>query len=59
MIHHAERGTYAEARIPLWRRITALFSLSALVVVIGILLAAVIGVSVLLMLFLVERAIAG
>jgi hypothetical protein len=59
MIQHAERGTYSDARIPLWRRVTALFSLSALVVVVGILLAAVIGTAVLLMLFLVERAIAG
>ena len=59
MIQHAEAGTYGDARIPLWRRITALFSLSALVVVVGVVLAAVIGLAVLLMLFVVDRAITG
>jgi len=59
MIQHAERGTYGDARIPLWRRVTALFSLSALVVVVGVVLAAIIGLAVLVLLFVVERAIAG
>ena len=45
-------------RIPLWRRITALFSLAFMSVVGGALLAAVIGGAALLLLFLLERAIA-
>ena len=45
-------------RIPLWRRITALFSLAFLSVVGGVALAAVVGGAALLLLFLLERAIA-
>ncbi len=45
-------------RIPLWRRITALFSLAFLSVIGGVILAAVLGGAALLLLFLLERAIA-
>ena len=48
-----------QPRTPWWKRITALFSLASLVVVVGVFLAAVIGVTALLMLFILERAIAG
>lgn len=44
-------------RIPLWHRITALFSLAFLSVVGGVILAAVLGGAALLLLFLLERAI--
>jgi hypothetical protein len=59
MIEQADRGTFDDTHTPLWRRITALFSLGSLVVVLGVLLAAVIGATVLLMLFVLDRAIAG
>ena len=59
MIEQAARGAIDDPHTPLWRRITALFSLGSLVVVIGVLLAAVIGATALLMLFVLERAIAG
>lgn len=45
-------------RIPLWRRITALFTLSFLTVLGGMLLAVILGTTVLLILFVLERAIA-
>lgn len=59
MIQHAERRSVNDARIPVWRRITALFTLGSLVVVIGVVLAFIIGATALLMLFVLERAIAG
>lgn len=43
----------------MWRRVTALFSLGSIVVMTGIGLAVVIGATALLMLFVLERAIAG
>lgn len=46
-------------RIPLWRRVTAAFTLSSIVVVGGLVLAALIAMAALLMLFVLERAIAG
>jgi len=45
-------------RIPLWRRITALFSLAFVSVLGGVAMAGVIGGTALLLLFLLERAIA-
>ena len=45
-------------RIPLWRRITAFFSLAFFTVVGGVAMAAVVGGTALLLLFLLERAIA-
>ncbi len=45
-------------RIPLWRRITALFSLGFVSVLAGVAIAGVIGGTALLLLFLLERAIA-
>jgi hypothetical protein len=59
MIEQADRGAVDDPHTPLWRRVTALFSLGSLVVVLGVLLAAVIGAAVLLMLFVLDRAIAG
>ncbi len=45
--------------IPLWRRITAAFTLLMMVALGGLVLAAIIGTTALLMLFVLERAIAG
>jgi low temperature requirement protein LtrA len=47
-----------DVRTPLWRRVTAVFTLSSLVVLSGLLLAGVITLTVLMLLFLLERAIA-
>ncbi len=54
----AGSGGRRRARIPLWRRVTALFTLSFITVIAGILLAVVLGTTALLILFLLERAIA-
>lgn len=59
MIQQADRGSRADARTPLWRRVTAMFTLGSLVVLTGVALALVIGSAALLMLFVLERAIAG
>ena len=59
MMQHATWDETRDARTPLWRRVTALFTLGSLVVLIGVGLAAAMGVAVLLMLFVLERAIAG
>lgn len=59
MMQQADRGTLRDPRTPLWRRVTALFSLGSLVVLIGVLLAAIIGASFLLAFFILDRAIAG
>ncbi len=45
-------------RTPLWRRITAVFSLGTIVILVGIVLAALVTLTALMMVFLVERAIA-
>ncbi len=45
-------------RIPLWRRITALFSLAFVSVLGGVIVAGLLGGTALLLLFLLERAIA-
>lgn len=45
-------------RTPIWRRVTALFSLSFMSVVAGFLIAAAFGITALLVLFVLERAIA-
>lgn len=47
-----------KARIPLWRRVTALFTLSFMTVLGGILLAGILGLTALMILFVLERAIA-
>ena len=44
---------------PWWKRVTALFTLGSLVVTVGVVMAGAIGVTVLLLLFVLERAIAG
>jgi len=59
MIQQADRGSRTDCRIPIWRRLTALASLSSLVVLIGVILAAIIASSALLALFVLDRAIAG
>lgn len=50
--------TRTRIRTPLWRRITALFSLAFVSVVSGVALAGLLGMTALLLLFLLERAIA-
>ena len=45
-------------RPPLWRRFTALFTLSFMSIVAGVFLAGALGVTALLILFVLERAIA-
>lgn len=47
-----------KVRTPLWRRVTALFTLGSIVVVGGLALAAMITLTVLMLIFVVERAIA-
>ncbi|MDH3684117.1 MAG: hypothetical protein OEV40_29710 [Acidimicrobiia bacterium] len=58
-VHGRNRFGLPSARTSLWRRLTALFSLGSLVVLIGVLLAVIIGASALLLLFVLDRAIAG
>jgi hypothetical protein len=48
-----------DAHIPLWRRITALFMLASLVILIAVVLATAFAATALLALFVLERAIAG
>lgn len=48
-----------EVRTPFWKRLTSLFGLSSIVVLGGVLLAAILGLMVVVMLFALERAIAG
>ena len=43
-------------RVPLWRRLTAVVSLSSLVIIVGVLFAAIAGTSILLALMFLERA---
>ena len=47
-----------QVRTPLWRRITALFTLGSLVIVSGLVLAAIITLTALMLIFVIERAIA-
>ena len=53
------RGSQDDAHTPLWRRVTALFTLGSLVVIIGAIVAVMIASAALLALFILERAIAG
>ncbi|MEM8925435.1 MAG: hypothetical protein AAGD35_18175 [Actinomycetota bacterium] len=59
MTQRAAEETWSTAPTPLWRRATAFFTLGSLTVAIGVGLAAVIAATALLMLFVLERAIAG
>lgn len=52
-----ERGP-RKVRTPIWRRITALFTLGSLVIVSGLVLAAIITLAALMLIFVIERAIA-
>lgn len=47
-----------KVRTPLWRRLTALFTLSSMVIVGGLVLAAVITLTMVMLVFVIERAIA-
>lgn len=58
-VHPTNRFGIPTARTSVWRRVTALFSLGSLVVLIGVLLAVLIASGALLMLFILDRAIAG
>jgi hypothetical protein len=55
--HTGNRET-RKVRTPFWRRITALFTLGSIVVVGGLALAAMITLTVVMLIFLIERAIA-
>lgn len=46
-------------RTPLWRRLTALVSLSSIVIIVAVVLALLIGGSILLALVFLERAASG
>ena len=59
MMQHADRWEVPTVRTPLWRRITALFTLSSLVIILGLALAFAIGTLALLAFFILERAISG
>lgn len=48
----------AGVRTPWWRRITALFTLSSMVVLAGLFLAGIITLTLLMVLYLLEQAIA-
>ena len=56
--NHARPIVADETRIPLWRRITALFTLSSMVVLGGLILAGMITLAILMVLYLMEQAIA-
>lgn len=59
---HLVQGNLTEdntdVHTPLWRRITAAFTLSSMVVLGGLLLAGVITLTILMLLYLLEQAIA-
>ncbi len=55
---HTDRRGPRKVRTPFWRRITALFTLGSMVVVGGLALAAMITLAVVMLIFLIERAIA-
>ncbi len=48
----------SRVRTPWWRRITAVFTLSSMVVIAGLFLAGMITLTLLLVLYLLEQAIA-
>lgn len=52
-----DRITYGHFVRPYWRRITSVFTLSFMVIITGLFLAALIGLSILMALFVLERAI--
>jgi len=54
---HAMRDN-TNTRTPLWRRVTAVFTLSSMVVLGGLFLAGVITLTILMVLYLLEQAIA-
>ena len=51
-------ASYANVRTPLWRRITAVFALSSMVVLGGLFLASMFTLTILMVLYLLEQAIA-
>jgi hypothetical protein len=65
MLHRADQlvpvraEPFRAAHTPVWRRVTALFTLSSVVILIAVVVAVVVAASALLALFVLERAIAG
>ncbi|MEM7338308.1 MAG: hypothetical protein AAF467_06665 [Actinomycetota bacterium] len=59
MVQQLEPTSRGRDRTPIWRRITAAFTLSSLVIVGGVALAALLAALALLALFILESAIAG
>ncbi len=55
--HQSKTGD-AGVRTPWWRRITAVFTLSSMVVFAGLFLAGIITLTLLMVLYLLEQAIA-
>lgn len=53
-----DRITFGHFVRPYWRRITAVFTLCFMVILTGLFLAALIGTTILMILFVLERAIA-
>jgi len=57
MIQQVDNHAQSTAHIPLWRRITALFGLGGLAVIVGTIFALAIGATALLMVLVLEQAI--
>ncbi len=57
MSHPVSNVSGSDPRIPLWRRVTALFTLGSLVVLIGVVVAMAVSAAALLALFVLERAV--
>ena len=58
LTQHQTETHEARVRTPLWRRITAAFTLSSMVVLAGLFLAGLITLTLLMVLYLLEQAIA-
>ncbi len=58
LVQRQPRLTEGSVRTPWWRRITALFTLSSMVVLAALFLAGMITLTLLMVLYLLEQAIA-
>ncbi|MDH4277007.1 MAG: hypothetical protein OEW83_02860 [Acidimicrobiia bacterium] len=58
LTQHQTKTHEARVRTPWWRRITAVFTLSSMVVLAGLFLAGLITLTLLMVLYLLEQAIA-
>ena len=58
LTQHQTESASSRVRTPWWRRVTALFTLSSMVVLAGLFLAGVITLTLLIVLYLLEQAIA-